>query len=305
MSSGEFSLTTNEAMSFLRQVLGMSSPEHRLQTNRESFLADLVRSFHDHLHWQSFSLFSTPSHERHIPTAAELKRNMFAGLGGVCYDLAFFGLMLLRALGFQAELLSCGFLDLKDLHACTLVKDLTKEGSRHLIDFGNAYPSWRVFPLDFQKSSPEYHDSFLRYRFVLEDGVLIRQHRVETDPEWGPHFKDHTKDGWYNFFYIHVNNAVDVSYFHEAMETIYSLTCELAAMKSPMLFSYSGGRLLAIRGSTLMIEDEGGVVRKTYFRSIEEITEAFSKHFPQFSLEMIKAALKNDKRNLNFEKGLK
>ena len=54
-----------------------------------------------------------------------------------------------------------------------------------------------------------------------------------------------------------------------------------------------------------MIEDEGGVVRKTYFRSIEEITEAFSKHFPQFSLEMIKAALKNDKRNLNFEKGLK
>ena len=42
-ASSDFSITVDEAMRFLRDVLGMESPERRLETNREVFLEDLMK----------------------------------------------------------------------------------------------------------------------------------------------------------------------------------------------------------------------------------------------------------------------
>ena len=303
-ASSDFSLTVDEAMRFLRDVLGMESPERRLETNQEGFLEDLMKLFRHHLPWQSISALSTPRKDRRPPTAAEIKRDMFAGVAGICFYLNLFGWMLLRALGFHASAVTCNFLEFKDMHVAVVVLDLTQKGSRHLVDFGNSYPTWRIIPLDFEQVSPEYHDSFLRYRFAREGDVLIRQHSVDTDLA-NAHYTNHIKDGWYYFLYIYDNVPLTDADIVKGMNNAFSQIEEALFFYVPRCVSYPGGRLLTISGTTLLKEDEEGVCHKTFLRSREDIIDAFAQHFPQFSADMIRAALADENVKLDFEKGLK
>ena len=299
-------LTTGEALAFLRDVLGMASPEEQLKTDREAFLGEFMRAMLHHMPFQTIRTISTPQRDRHLPTLDDIKRDMSAKFGGRCYHLNSFSWLVLRALGYNVSLMTCDLRQHKNVHVALLVHDLTSKGSKHLVDVGNAYPTFHPIPLhDFADVSPEYHHSYLRYRFVREgSSVIVRQHWIESDPARREEFGEWSKDGWYFYFYMHVDKPVDHAHFQHVMGRMYTdahngMTPFLRSARS---VAYPDGRWVCIKDTTLLVEDSEGKVHKSYFRSLQELLDAYARYFPQFPPDMVKSALQDENVKLDFNK---
>ncbi|XP_071479605.1 uncharacterized protein [Diadema antillarum] len=295
-------LTLDEARAFLSNVLEMTSPESKLQSDPESFLNELIVAWLHHIPFQTIKEISVPHHERHLPSIPEIKSDMFSRLGGVCYDHSVFCYLLLKTLGFCVSLTPCD-VSYTDSHAISIVHNLTKEGSRHIVDVGTGYPTFRAIPMDFEQVSPEYTDSFLRYRYIYEGDLIIRQHHVDTDPR-AALWPDRVKDGWYYFIYIHHKTQVSIPYFDVAMTRIYKeLLPSPPYLSSPRCMAWPNKQFVCIKDTTLLLETVPGTVKKSYLKSRDDILAEFSKYFPQVPLDSVGVALRDENVKLDFTKG--
>ena len=171
------------------------------------------------------------------------------------------------------------------------------------MDIASLYPTFQVIPLDFDHASPEYKDSFLRYRFVRQRDTIIRQHSIDTDPVDSEQYTASYRDeNWFYYLHMHVNMPVDTTYLRNAMTNIYTKASVSVLLTSARCMTFPNGRLVYIKDTTLLIEDEEGVVQKSYFGSREEIMEAFARYFPQFSRDLVQAALEDENVILDFTK---
>ena len=76
----------------------------------------------------------------------------------VSYTAGAFMKVLLETLGYNVHFISCMIKKPND-HICTVVRDLSYEGSEHLIDI-TGYPNFETVPLDFTETSSVYKHSF-------------------------------------------------------------------------------------------------------------------------------------------------
>ena len=298
-------MTADEAFSFLSDVLCIAEPKSKLKADRQglALLGEILMGMYEHIPWQTVSCLATPPELRHLPTAAEIKNAVSSKIGGLCYPLNLYGVTLLRALGYDVTLVSCTVLNRDYAHPCIIVHNLTAEGNKHLVDFGTSVPSFRPIPLDFDCTSPEYRDSHLRYRFVRRGDTIIRQHSIATDPGNRKMFKDFAVDGWLSFITIHANRPVDVGHFQHTMTKFYTEVVEdEPILTSLRCFAFPNGRLRGIKDTTLLIENKDGYVQKSYLRSRGDILSAFLRYFPQFSVDMVQAAMNDVNVNLDFTK---
>ena len=299
-----FIITTDEAFSFLTNVLGILEPEKKLEANREAFVGDILKAMHHHIPWQTVKNLATPENERRLPTLAEIKEDVIGKLGGLCYTFNLYGMMLLRALGYKVSLVPATVINNVDCHLTLIVSNLTCQGSEHMVDFGAGPPTFRPIPFDFEEMSPEYTDSFLRYRFVRQGETIIRQHTIESDPGHARAFKDfQVDDKWFSFFFIHANRPVNVAHFTNTVIGVYTDPKHTSGLLTKMYCcAYPKGRFVCIKDTTLLVEDGEGRVQKSYFRSRKEIFAAFERYFSQFPQKMIKAAMEDENITLNFRK---
>ncbi|XP_072179952.1 uncharacterized protein [Diadema setosum] len=296
-------MTSEEGFRFVRDILGVASPEKKITSDPKGLLDDIVLYWQQIIPYQTICSIATPNKERHRPTLLEIKHDIWAKYGGRCYHSNVGCFMVIRALGYQATLVPGDFLGAIGEHVVILVYNLSGEGSKHLADVGTGgWPTFQLIPLDFEKESPEYHESFLIYKFVRLGDLILRQHNAESDPVGAAFFKKTLKDGWYTYAEIHDEMPVDVSHFDDAMSMLYTdisvepLLCNIWCMTFP------NRRLLSIRNTTLLIENEEGQVEKSYFRSREEMIETFSRFFPQFSEDVLNAAMDDENVTLNFDR---
>ena len=224
-----------------------------------------------------------------------------AKIGGLCYHLNIFCLHVLRVLGFDVSLTSFT-IEPGNEHPVIIVHNLTSKASKHLMDVGfGAYPTLCAIPLDFHSKSNVYHHSFLRYRLARKDGFIIhREHSVESDPIGAARFPIQVKtEGWFSYMY-------DMQ-FEETMIKRYT---KVEPQPAPQLLSsmrinvFPEGRLVCIKDTTLLVEDEEGCVQKSYFRSRDEILSAFARFFPKFPKGVVEAAMDDENVYLDFCKGL-
>ena len=301
-----FTITSEEAFSLLADVLCIPEPEKKLEVNRVAFFGEFMKAMYHHIPWQTISILSTPPQERHLPTPAEIRNDIPTKIGGLCYTRDVFAIGLQRALGYDVILVPSTFLTNKDSHIVLIAENLTGPGSKHLADVGLSVPSFRPIPLDFEETSPEYQDSYLRYRFVRRGDDVIRQHSFETDPTgYGKDLKDSKEDGWFSYITIHVKRPVDVAHFTPTVGRAYTnVKSGLNILYTIHCCAYPNGRLVYIKNTTFMIQDEEGRVQKSYLRSRDEMVAAFARHFPQIPEKMIQAAIDDENVQLDYTREL-
>ncbi|BFZ05905.1 hypothetical protein BsWGS_08944 [Bradybaena similaris] len=176
-------LTTDEALKYLEDVLGISATEVPSLSDKSvpdgtklSFLEKLIRAFIEREPFQSFCLMSHDIEKRRRPSWDEIKRDLLSGRGGLCYWLNAFMYALLTALGCDASLTYSTY-DVgrysPNNHLIVLLHDLLTPGSLHLVDVGTGYSIPRVISLDFSLESEEFTDSFMTYKFQKESDTAM------------------------------------------------------------------------------------------------------------------------------------
>ncbi|XP_041480215.1 uncharacterized protein LOC121427740 [Lytechinus variegatus] len=291
----EYNITADEAFHFLHDVLQMECTETWINANKVFFLGEFIKGMHYHIPFQTISGIAIPDGKRQLPSAADIKTDIFSKLGGICYQINLFCWMLLRALGFDTRLLTSDVFGQKDYHIGVIINGLTGNGSKHLLEVGSSYPSRRLIPLDFENCSPEYFDSYMKYRFIRRgEGTVIFQHKVNTVSSLARKHPEYIEGEWFSFIFYNTERYVSVSHFNTAMTSIMTVVNEDDfALTSLRCTAYPNGRLVCIKDSKLMLEDEGQEVQYSHFRSRDEFLEAFQRYFPQFTQSMIRAAMKN------------
>ena len=154
-------LSRQEAEWFAIEVLKVPFTVERVKYDPISLLNELTRAFHATIPFQDISLLSMPAKERSMPTVEQIKEDVFAGRGGLCYTLNTFMKLFLEALGYAAHHISCTVVEIGD-HIMTRV-DI--EGNMFLVDVGCGYPTFEAVPVNFEDESVLYKHSFLKYKF--------------------------------------------------------------------------------------------------------------------------------------------
>ena len=282
-------LSKEEAVQFVTKVLGISSPLRKLEEDRTLFLNDLIKAFHRTVPFQNITLLCQSEADRHVPTWEESKVAMMGGRGGICYTVSVFMTYLLEALGYETYFPASGIF-FPNNHITTIVQNLTYPGSKHLVDALSGYPTFEAIPLDFEKESPVYCHSFLEYKFVREGNTILRFHRKG---EYRPTIPDreHIVDGWRRVCEIDMMPR-DLSCFDQSMTDVYTKP----GVNSPFLVSfravvYRKLKLVAIKDTTLMLENDSHELEVTKLSSREEVVRTTSKYFPQFTVEEVTKAL--------------
>ncbi|XP_071795831.1 uncharacterized acetyltransferase YvcN-like [Asterias amurensis] len=286
-------LTTTESLQFLENVLHMESPMNRLQADRVAFLAELIQAFLYKIPFQSVSLVATPEEHKHVPTFDEIKANMFARHGGLCFELNYFMKVLMVTLGYEAYSIA-GNINHPGNHVLTIVKNLTSDKSTHLVDVGLGIPMFLPIPLDFQQESPECNSSFMPYKFIKSDKgtfwLMLSRH-VDDD------CADQPVHGWIPFAefttkHVGLERLVqNVTLVYTGPKTLPKDAFPFSTSARAMDFRHD--RLVAIKDKSLLLEDADGLVGKTKLANQEEWLQAYDEYFPQFSRDLLEKVLKN------------
>ncbi|XP_038053556.1 uncharacterized protein LOC119726008 [Patiria miniata] len=262
--------------------------------DREGFLRDVITSFYKRIPFQSVTAIATPKPDRRALTFPEIKINMMTRKGGFCYELNHFVRVLLEKLGFEVYHIACTVKGMPQCHMANVVRNLNQPGDLHLVDIGTGYPLFRPIPLNFDKESLVYKDSFLFYKFVKEaDGSVRWMHRVYREYDDFP--PENVLEEWYTFNVFNLEFR-DIEFFAESMESVHTVEGDPQSLAhflvSLRAIDFRNGKLFAIKDTTILEEDASGKVNKKRLSSPHELLEAYMVHFPQFPTETVQQAMK-------------
>ncbi|XP_038052615.1 uncharacterized protein LOC119725307 [Patiria miniata] len=295
MPSSTDSLSLAEVEEFLESTLQLRLPMDRLKANREGFLRDVITNCYRRIPFQSVTAIATPKPDRRALSFPEIKVNMMTRQGGLCCEMNRFIKLLLETLGFEIYHVSCTGFGKPNNHMANVVRNLNRPGDLHLVDIATGYPTFGPIPLNFEKESPMYKDSFLFYKYVKDaDGSLRLMNRVSPDFNDCP--PESVVDEWYTFIEFNLEFQ-DFEFFADSIENVHTVESGPEAL-APFLVSlravdFRNGRLFAIKDTTIMEEDASGRVNKKRISSPHELLEAYKVHFPQFPTETVQQAIRN------------
>ncbi|XP_047470218.1 uncharacterized protein LOC125025925 [Penaeus chinensis] len=210
-------LSREQAFSFLAKV-GMADGEKNLREEPRKFLSDLIKAFQAHLPFQCLSLLAQPLEERHVPTPEEIVEAGMSLEGGLCFTLNNFMCLLLRALGFKADVLDGNFSlsCYPHTHIVVLLSDLSAPGDNYIIDVGGGFPFLEMIPVNDLPVTR--HEVGLEYRYQYLNGAVVRLHRLgQID---GEREQVVVEGDWAQIFHFDLN-SVDVNFVRPYMKKIY------------------------------------------------------------------------------------
>ena len=278
-------LSKEEAVQFVTEVLGISSPMRKLGEDRTLFLNELIKAFHRSVPFQNITLLCQSEPDRHVPTWEEIKAALMGGFGGLCYSMGTFMRCLLEALGYETYFPASSIF-FPNNHITTIVQNLTRPGSKHLVDVACGYPTFQAIPLDFEKESPIYYHSFLEFKFLREGNTILRFHR-KGEVEGTIPGREHVVDGWRRICEVNLTPR-DLSYFDQPMTDVYTVP----GAHSPFLVSFRAVvfrelKMIAIKDTTLLFENDNHELEATELSSREEMIKTVCKYFPQFTVDEV------------------
>ncbi|XP_013393728.1 arylamine N-acetyltransferase 1-like [Lingula anatina] len=273
-------LSKEEATTFVENVLGLIDIQMRLNTDKLTFLNDMIYEYHCKVPFHNLDLLALPVSERRIPNLAELKDRGLSGRGGLCYQNNTFLYFVLRALGYDVTLAK-GHVKNPGDHVLLVAHDVVTSGDSYLIEAAIGYPTLRAILLDFQVESPVYTFSFCTFKYVRQDGgEFHRMHKEESDLE-------KTWRRVYSF-----NPAYCILKDFESSMVIPYTDPTSAFLNSFRAVRFPNGKLLAIKNNSIL-EDKNGKVFSTEFKDSEALTNALSLLFPMLNSpkEVMKSAV--------------
>lgn len=281
--AASFRLAKEEAVSFVEGVLLVPFLERDTLDGRLALLDSLIYAMHQKIPFQTIYRCSIPFKDRHRPSFAVIKHNMFQKYGGTCETIQPFFKCLLDALGYQTSFFPASVLGSFEGHVGIIVHDLKYKGSRHIVEVGCKHPTFTAIPLDFEVESEIYSVSYASYKYVRRpDGMLDWLLKFQTK-----------KNEWFKFAVLNTTKLVDISYFFEKQEADQT-NLEIELNRSVWASHYKGNCFFWVRGSTLSWnEKQEQELLKKEIGTKEELKEILQSEFPQFPSEMINLSFSN------------
>ena len=152
----------------------------KLRSDRKHFLEEIILVIRGRVPFQFLTfcpMLLIPPTERIFPSLESMKVDCMTGHGGNCTIINFFTVTLLEALGYSGRMcIATVYSTIIINHLVVLVEDLEKKGDLHLVDCGLVLPSFRAISLNFNHESPVYQDSYLEYKLIRHNGLILRMH---------------------------------------------------------------------------------------------------------------------------------
>ena len=225
---------------------------------------------------------------------------VMSGKGGVCYPLTTFTKLLLETLGYDINFCAADIYA-PTSHTLTIVHNLKKPGDKHLVDVGMGCPCFEPLPLDFEDESPVYKQSYTEFKYARKDGELVRYHKSSKYNDLAPDFAQEDEIGWKRCYSLDEKIiSREWSFFDEPIDKLYTdLDCVYSPFHQSLraiAYHREGAdlRLVAIKDSSLLLENESHHIEEQKLGSVEEVLEKVDLYFPLLSAEA-RVAVKNIK----------
>ena len=179
-------LTHEEARKFLKDELKIVEYEEKIDNERLNLLNEIVTGCLNLLPWHNLRLMSLPVQEKRAPTKEECIQQCLSLEGGLCWPLNYFLYRLLDGLKFQVYMVGCIVVDdISDemSHSAVIIKNVLKDGDTYFADIGFGIPLFHVVCMDFACESSTYTDSFVTYKFVKQNDLIILKKKKERNDE--------------------------------------------------------------------------------------------------------------------------
>ncbi len=252
-----------------------------MKEDRLKLLSEIFEAYQTKIPFQSLSLMSKPLSNRRRPTIEESVAQVEAGKGGLCYSVNVFLKIILDALGYSTYHTLANCMGMGDNHIMTIAKDVVTPGDKFIVDAGTGIHT-ELIPLNFEKESPVHNDSFLKYKYVWEDGLLKRYNlRGERKGE-----------GKWEVFYVSDMVPKDLVDFDTPMSQVYTDPSKIPFHTSMRAIKFLSTKAVCICDMKLLVEDDSHVFQEKKFGCEAEFLDAVKEHFPQL-LEDAKKALTN------------
>ncbi len=273
------------ALDFANRILGRMDTELRFETEPLSLLQDLTRAVLNSVPFHNVFHLATPIHERRAPSLEENIKGFLSCRGGMCWTLNSAMYVILETLGYDViSVLASVFEEGTDDHAVSIVRNVAVPGDAYLVDVGFGYPSFHIVPLDFERESEVFSDSFGRYRLVkVREGLFCREH-VEPDLKTS---KEHVPG------YYFKNERCDVETIGNYIDRNIYKSSKTHFYSSLRLVRFVEDKCIAIKDQVLLKEGEDHKLHPTQLGSEKEVMEVASKFFPEISRDLLEAALSN------------
>ncbi|ODN02905.1 putative arylamine N-acetyltransferase 2 [Orchesella cincta] len=296
-------LTSEEAESFLTNVLKFKNWREVLEGDKLEFLRVLVPYYAHNLYFHNVCMNIVPSAERRVPTAQDIVSAGLSGIGGACITQNTFLTYLLQAIGFNSYTVS-GFVhgprNTPDNHVICIVEFSPEE--KYLLELGVALPFAEPVPmhkLPFTQTAAGF-----RYRYKKADDREGVFYRVQLDGAlFGGEFEDKSTE---YVRYEFTMKPQPVEFFQEPLVAVFIDVDTSIFLQHPFMFRYfeeddsgnlvdepniSGDRKwILIRGVSVLIGTDKGKEVKHY-DNYDQVKPVILKHFPKFREEDVEKAL--------------
>ncbi|KAI8771438.1 arylamine N-acetyltransferase 1 [Biomphalaria glabrata] len=281
-------LSTEEAKYFIQNILQLKNvPELPIQNlpddGKLNFIHSILSRYLETEPFQSITLMAVDLDKRRRPTWQEIKTDMFACRGGLCYSQNAFMFALLTAIGLDVSMTrgTCvNPTNQHNNHLCLLLHGLFSPNNTFLADLAMGYAMPRVISLDFETESPEYTDSFQTYKFVKDGDTVVFKGKtkksiragdiqtadvqMEGDENADADDKLSSAREWKTRYHFTLSDL------HKELETldsdfdiIYTDVTKLVFHSSPRSMHWPGGRFFAIIELEFITENSTRTLVKT------------------------------------------
>ncbi|WP_445716260.1 arylamine N-acetyltransferase [Flavobacterium sp.] len=230
-------------------------PHHQKKVSVE-FLNSLALHIALEIPWQNLTMIASGLNT--IPSLEDVKQNVLNGKGGICLDVNRFMFYFLKAVGFNVSYLLLGRNNEEKKHIALLVE---LDNELYFADFGDAQPYFQVIKLDDKN--------------VLNRGNL--QFRIEKKE--ANYYLIKSKNGIDKIQYVFDLTSYNEEDFQDIIKEYYTNIFYGPFWKSVHFAYYPSKKLKAIKGLTILNENENGEIQKTTYASRKEFELNIQNHF--------------------------
>ncbi|XP_033116477.1 uncharacterized protein LOC117116529 [Anneissia japonica] len=282
-------LSDVEVKIFLEEVLCIEDAKTKFKHNKEKLLREILYQFQHVEPYHSIVCLGTKPEDRHLPLWDEIKENLFRKRGGRCYVANQFMKILLEKIGYDVYHTRGSVLKAKNNHVCTLVRDLNQVGDLHMADVGIGYPTWDPIPLNFEVESPVYHVGFLYFKFQRNGDIITRLHKNDKRYEFPVNIDS---KAWHEFMVMRTTPC-ELTDMQPVMTAMYTVpgAYNSSFLKSLKCVIFKNGKLVAFKDSTFLYENDDHQLQVEQITTRKKLVSKILMYFPQFTLNMVEAAL--------------
>lgn len=291
--------TPDEAFKFVTENLKVKNARERVISDRKALIDDIVTAMHTELMFTSVPLLRVPFEYRRRPTLEEIKADVVAGYGGLCYNLNVTTFYILKALGFDVVLVhaTCTTsVSVPNNHIVVNVSNVEKHGDLFLIENAIGFPTFRAINLDFEKESPVYRDSFIEYKYIRHEGKILRMQRHgDTLPRSNlPEGVLLIIDDWRRTYFTETTGSTNVEEFYPCFDVVFTDPRASPFHSSLRVVGFPGQKAaMIVNGKKIIENDEGDLVATDIPGGDEGIAAEIHQLYPVFPEEYIKQAVVN------------